>query len=70
MAWSPGAGRDNKGYQSNHPSNKSSIGNSLHGGPTYKAPTPKATGPDYGPHQDTFRGPTPKKNQRKQETIQ
>jgi len=65
MAWSPGAGRDNKGYQSNHPSNKSSIGNSLHGGPTYKAPTPKATGPDYGPHQDTFRGPIPKKKPEK-----
>ena len=48
MAWSPGAGRDDKGYQSNHPSNKSSIGNSLHGGPTYKAPTTLTT-PDGGP---------------------
>ena len=44
----PGVGRDDKGYQSNHPSNRSSIGNSLHGGPTYKAPTTVTT-PDNKP---------------------
>ena len=51
MAWTfdPSEGRDDKGYQSNHPSNRSSIGNSLHGGPTYKAPTPKQKDLGTGP---------------------